>query len=143
VTRREVALDALIGAVGGELSNGEFTTIIDVKDPKLVAALLLHLSLDLLDGVRDSILGRQQDDPHVAGCVVGQQQEVVATSWSRWRHGPREVIVDELQLLLRTVMSLLREGAPALLRRDAGVANLLGVLDHRHAAHHGVLAELV
>jgi hypothetical protein len=31
----------------------------------------------------------------------------------------------------------------ALLRRDAGVANLLGVLDHQHVAHHGVLAKLV
>jgi hypothetical protein len=38
---------------------------------------------------------------------------------------------------------LLREGAPTLLRRDAGVAELLDVLDHRHAAHHGLLAELV
>jgi hypothetical protein len=51
--------------------------------------------------------------------------------------------MDELQLLLRAVLSLLREGAPALLRRDAGVANLLGVLDHWHAVHHGVLAKLV
>jgi hypothetical protein len=55
----EVALDALIGAVGSELSNGELATIVGVKDPKLVATLLLHLSLDLLDGVRSSILERQ------------------------------------------------------------------------------------
>jgi hypothetical protein len=46
--RGEVALDALIGAIGSELSNGEFATIVGVKDLKLVAALLLHLSLDLL-----------------------------------------------------------------------------------------------
>jgi hypothetical protein len=30
-----VALDALIGAVGGELSNGEFATIVDATDPIL------------------------------------------------------------------------------------------------------------
>jgi hypothetical protein len=51
--------------------------------------------------------------------------------------------MDELQLLLRAVLGLLRKGAPALLRRDTGVADLLIVLDHRHATHHGLLAELV
>jgi hypothetical protein len=51
--------------------------------------------------------------------------------------------VGELQLLLCAVLSLLQEGVPTLLHHDAGVANLLGVLDHRHAAHHEVLAELV
>jgi hypothetical protein len=70
VRHEEVALDALIGAVGGKLSNGEFATVVSVKDPKLVATLLLRLSLDLLDGVCGSILGRQQDGPHVAGRVV-------------------------------------------------------------------------
>jgi hypothetical protein len=80
VRRGEVALDALIGAVGGELSNGEFAIVVGAKDPKLVVSLLLCLSLDLLDGLRGSILGQQQDVPHVARRIVDQQQEVAPTS---------------------------------------------------------------
>jgi hypothetical protein len=56
--RGEVALDALVVTVDGKLSNGEFATVVGVKDLKLVAALLLCLSLNLPDGVRSSILGR-------------------------------------------------------------------------------------
>jgi hypothetical protein len=41
------------------------------------------------------------------------------------------------------VLSLLREGAAVLLFHDIGVADLLRVLDHRHAMHHGFLAKLV
>jgi hypothetical protein len=70
--RGEVALDALVVTVDGKLSNGEFATVVGVKDLKLVAALLLCLSLNLPDGVRSSILGRQQDSPHVVGHVVDQ-----------------------------------------------------------------------
>jgi hypothetical protein len=51
--------------------------------------------------------------------------------------------VDELELLLRAVLGFSREGASPLLRDDAGVVELLDVLDHRQRAHHGLLAELV
>ena len=50
--------------------------------------------------------------------------------------------MDELELLLRTVQSLVRKGVP-LLRNDASVTKLLAVLDHRQPAHQGLLAEVV
>jgi hypothetical protein len=51
--------------------------------------------------------------------------------------------VNKLELLLHAVHGLAREGAPALLRHDASVAELLNMVDHRYPAHHGLLTELV
>ena len=51
--------------------------------------------------------------------------------------------MNKLELLLRAVQGLTWEGAPPLLRGDAGVAELLDVVDHRHPACHSPLAQLV
>jgi hypothetical protein len=50
-----VTLNALVGAVGSELSDGELAAVVGAQHPKLVAALLLRRSLDLLDGIHGSI----------------------------------------------------------------------------------------
>jgi hypothetical protein len=51
--------------------------------------------------------------------------------------------MNKLELLLHAIHGLAREGAPALLCHDAGVAELLDMVDHRYPAHHGLLTELV
>jgi len=51
--------------------------------------------------------------------------------------------MDQLQWILSVVLRLLRERLPTLFGDDAGVADLLCVLDDGEAARHGVLAELV
>jgi len=51
--------------------------------------------------------------------------------------------VHQFQLLLRAVLGLGGEGRTPLLGEDARLAEVAGVLDHRHPTHHVVLAELV
>jgi len=51
--------------------------------------------------------------------------------------------VHELQLLLGAEARLAGEGEPPLLGEDAGVVELLHVLDSRHALHHLLVAELL
>jgi len=51
--------------------------------------------------------------------------------------------MHELQLLLGAEARLAGEGEPSLLGEDAGVAELLHVLDSRHALHHLLVAELL
>ena len=50
--------------------------------------------------------------------------------------------MDKLQGLLGTVQRLLREATATLLGDNAGVADLLHMLDDGQTAHHGVLIEL-
>ena len=51
--------------------------------------------------------------------------------------------MHELQLLLGAEARLAGEGEPPLLGEDAGVAELLHVLDSQHALHHLLIAELL
>jgi hypothetical protein len=59
------------------------------------------------------------------------------------RHESAKIAVNKLELLLCTVQGLTWEGAPPLLRGDAGVTERLDVVDHRHPVCHGLLAQLV
>ena len=60
----EVALDTFTSVVVYELSEGELPTIVGMQHLQHVAALLLCLRLDLLDGIDISILGGQKGNPH-------------------------------------------------------------------------------
>jgi hypothetical protein len=93
-----------------------------------------------LDGVRSSCLGVEEDRPHVVGDVV-DEDEVAPASSSRC-DGVAEVAVHKLQLLLGAEARLVREREASLLRQHARVAELLHVVDVRHAPHHLLGTEL-
>jgi hypothetical protein len=94
-----------------------------------------------LDGVRSRRLGIEQDRPHVAGHVIDEEQEEAPASRCGRCHRAAEVAVHELQLLLGAETHLVGEREPPLLGEDAGVAELLHVLDSRHALHHLLVFE--
>jgi hypothetical protein len=99
--------------------------------------------LQQLDGVRRRCLGVEQDGPHVAGHVIDEQQDEGPASRCSGCHGAAKVAVHELELLLGTEARLARKGEPPLLGEDAGVTELLHVLDSRHALRHLLVAELL
>jgi len=99
--------------------------------------------LSSASALSSSVLGGQEGDPHVVRSVINHQEEVPAPASSRWCHRAAQVGMDQLQWVLSAVLRWLREQQSALLGDDAGVADLLCVLDDGEAARHGVLAELV
>ena len=94
-----------------------------------------------LDGVRSRRLGVEEDRPHVAGHVVDEEQEEAPASRCGWCHGAAEVTVHELQLLLGAEACLAGKGEPPLLSEDAGVTELLHMVDARYAPCHLLVAE--
>jgi hypothetical protein len=66
----------------------------------------------------------------------------VPTSWCRQRDGAAEVVVDELELLLCAVRSMLRKKSSLVLGLHVGVTQLLDVIDLQHLAHHLLTPEL-
>ena len=143
VRRTEVASNTFVDAVVRELGDGELPAVVGVQNLQRVAALLLCFRLEQLHGVNNSVLGGQEGDSHVARGVINHQEEVPAPARGRWRHRVAQVGMDQLQWILSVVLRLLRERSPALLGDDAGVADLLRVLDDGEATRHGMLAELV
>jgi hypothetical protein len=138
-----VALDPLVGAVRRELSRCELAVVVRVQHLKLAAALLLRGSLVVLDGIRSCPLGVEKDNPHVAGCVVDEEEEVASSSKCSRCHGAAKVAVHKLQLLLGAEACLAGKGHPSLPGVDTGVAELLHVVVARHALHHLLVAELL
>jgi hypothetical protein len=136
-----VALDALVSAVCRELSHRELAAVVRAQHTEL-AATLLRSGLMTLDGVRSSCLGVKEDRPHVAGDVVDEGEEVVPASRSSRCDGAAQVAVHKLQLLLGAEAHLLREREASLLRQHARVAELLHMVDVRHAPHHLLGTEL-
>jgi hypothetical protein len=98
--------------------------------------------LKALDDAHNGCLDIEQDNPHVAGHVVDKEEEVASASRCSRCHGATEITVYELQLLLGMEARPTREGEPPQLGEDAGVAELLHVIDVRHAPHHLLAAEL-
>jgi hypothetical protein len=105
-----VALDALVGAVRRELSCHEIAAVVRVEHTKLAATLLLRSGLMMLDDVRSSCLGVEEDHPHVAGDVIDKEEEVAPASTSSQCDGAGEVTAHKLQLLLGVEARLMREG---------------------------------
>jgi hypothetical protein len=136
VRRGVVALNTLIRVVRREFSRREFTAIVGVQHTQLVAALRLCSGLPALDGICSLSLAAKNHNPHVAGEVVDEPQEVASSSGCSRCHWATQVPVHELEPLLDSKAWLLGKGEPPLLRQHADVAELLHVVKARQASYH-------
>jgi hypothetical protein len=108
----------------------------DAQHRQLAAALSLRSSLRAPDGVRSLSLATKDHNPHAAGEVINEQQEVASSSRCSRCHRATQVPVHELEPLLGSEARLLRKGEPSLLRQHADVAELLHVVKARQASYH-------
>jgi hypothetical protein len=143
VRRRVVALNTLIRTTRCEFSHREFTAIVGAQHAQLAAALHLCSGLYTPDGVRSLSLTVKDHNPHVAGDVVDEQQEVASSSRCSRCHRATEVPVHELEPLLGSEARLLGKGEPPLLRQYTDVAELLHVVKARQASYHPLGTELL
>jgi hypothetical protein len=114
----------------------EFTAVVGAQHAQLVAALRLRIGLCAPDGVRNLSLAAKDHNPHVAGEVVDEQQEVASSFRCSQCHRATQVPVHELEPLLGSEARLLGKGEPPLLRQHTDVAELLHVVKARQASYH-------
>jgi hypothetical protein len=111
-------------------------TVVGAQHAQLAAALRLRSGLHVPDGVRSLSLATKDHNPHVAGEVVDEQQEVASSSKCSRCHRATQVPVHELEPLLGSEARLLGKGEPPLLRQHTDVAELLHVVKARQASYH-------
>ena len=99
----------LFHAVRSKLHRSEFATAISSQHAELLAALGLRACLELLDRRRRFILACQELQPHVETAIVHEQEEVPPTIVCSRRDRPVEVVVDELESVLRAILGCLWE----------------------------------
>jgi hypothetical protein len=121
VRRGVVALNTLIRAVRREFSRHEFAAVVGAQHAQLAAALRLRSGLRAFDGIRSLSLAAKNHNPHVAGVVVDEQQEVASSSGCSRCHRVTQIPVYELELLLGSEARLLGKGEPPLLHQRADV----------------------
>jgi hypothetical protein len=88
------------------------------------------------DGVRSLSLAAKDHNPHVAGEVVDEQQEVASSSRCSRCHRAIQVPVHELEPLLGSEARLLGKWEPSLLHQHTDVAELLYMVKTRQASYH-------
>jgi hypothetical protein len=125
-----VALNTLIRAVQHEFSRREF-------------AAILRSGLRAPDGVRSLSLTAKDHNPHVAGEVVDEQQEVALSSRCSRCHWATQVPMHELEPLLGLEAQLLWKGEPPLLHQHTYVAELLHVVKAQQTSYHPLGTELL
>jgi hypothetical protein len=131
-----VALNTLIRVVRRKFSCHEFAANVGAQHGQLAAALHLRSGLRTSDGVYSLSLAAKDHNPHVAGEVVDEQQEVASSSRCSRCHRATQVPVHELEPFLGSKARLLGKGDPPLLRQHTDVAELLHVVKARHASYH-------
>jgi hypothetical protein len=75
-----VALNTFIRAVRREFSRREFIAIVGAQHVQLAAALCLRSGLCAPDGIHSLSLAAKDHNPHIAGEVIDEQQEVASSS---------------------------------------------------------------
>jgi hypothetical protein len=131
-----VALNIVIRAVRREFSRREFAAIVGAQYTQLAATLRLCSSLRAPDGVRSLSLAAKYHNPHVAGEVVDEQQEIASSSRCSRCHWATQVPVHELDPLLGSKARFLGKGESSLLRQHADIAEMLHVVKARQASYH-------
>jgi hypothetical protein len=76
-----LTMQVLSRTIVRELCRGELTSAVIVKCLQLEAGLTLYPRLDVLDGSRYTILGRNHGYPHVPAEIIHKQQKVLVTPW--------------------------------------------------------------
>ncbi|ONM63098.1 ubiquitin-specific protease 7 [Zea mays] len=133
--------NTFIGAVCGELRDGEFPAIVGAQDLQLAPTFHLCCRLDFLDCFCRCVLGWQQHSPHKTGGIIDEQQDVAVAHRCCWRDWAAQITVHQFELILGTICCCGRKRAPPLLRGDTSVTYLLHMIDHRHPTCHLLLAE--
>jgi hypothetical protein len=95
--------------------------VVDAQHAQLAAALRLRNGLRVPDGVRSLSLTAKDHNPHVAGEVINEQQEVASSYRCSRCHRATQVPVHELEPLLVSEARLLGKGKPSLLRQHTDV----------------------
>jgi hypothetical protein len=103
---------------------------------QLAAALRLCSGLRAPDGVRNLSLTAKDHNPHIAGEVVDEQQEVVSSFRCSRCHQATQAPVHELEPLLGSEARLLWKGEPPLLHQHTDVAELLHVVKARQTSYY-------
>jgi hypothetical protein len=103
---------------------------------QLAAALHLRSGLRAPDGICSLSLAAKNHNPHVAGEVIDEQQEVASSSGCGRCHRATQVPVHELEPLLGSEARLLGKGEPPLLRQHADIAEQLHMVKARQASYH-------
>jgi hypothetical protein len=93
------------------------------------------------DGVCSLSLTTKYHNPHVAGEVIDEQQEVVSSSRCSRCHRATQVPVHVLETLLGSKAQLLGKGESPLLHQHTDVAELLHVVKARPASYHSLGTE--
>jgi hypothetical protein len=88
------------------------------------------------DGVHSLFLTAKDHNPHVAGEVIDEQQEVAPSSRCSRCHRATQVPVHELKPLLGSEARLLEKGEPPLLHQQTDVTELLHVVKARQVSYH-------
>jgi hypothetical protein len=114
----------------------EFAAIVIVQHAQLAATLRLCSALRAPDGVRSLSLAAKDHNPHVAGEVINEHQEIALSSRCSRCHQATQVPVYELEPLLGTKAQLLGKGEPPLLHQHADVAELLHAVKSRQVSYH-------
>jgi hypothetical protein len=123
-----VALNTLIHAVRCEFSRHEFVVIVSAQHAQLAATLRLRSGLRAPDGIQNLSLAAKDHNPHVAGEVVDEQQEVASSSRCSRCHRATQVPVHELEPLLGSKARLLCQ--------HTDVAELFYVVKAQQASYH-------
>jgi hypothetical protein len=110
--------------------------VVGAQHTQLAVALRLRSGLRAPNGVRSLSLAAKDHNPHVAGEVIDEQQEVASSSRYSRCHRATQVPVPELEPLLGSEARLLGKGEPPLLCQHADVAELLHVVKARQASYH-------
>jgi hypothetical protein len=136
IRRGVVTLNTLIRAVRRKFSRREFTVFVGAQHAQLAAALCLRSDLRTPDGVRSLSLAAKDHNPHVAGEVVDEQQEVASPSRCSRCHWAAQVPVHELEPLLSSEARLLGKRESHLLHQRTDIAELFYVVKARQASYH-------
>jgi hypothetical protein len=121
-------LNTLIRAVRREFSRREFATVVGAQHAQLAAALRLCSGLCAPDGIHSLSLAAKYHNPHVAGEVINEQQEVASSSRCSRCHWATQVPVHKLEPLLGSEAQLLGKGESPLLRQHTDIVELLHVV---------------
>lgn len=137
----QLPLNVVLGAMSPEVDGVELLPTISAESLELAAGLHFNGCLEVLDGRRCLIFAREQDKPHKPAHVVNQEKEVLVTGRRCGRDWTADVVVDEVDGVLGSMVRLLREGSPPLLAGELGIAHLFDWLDRWESAYHVVVGE--
>lgn len=91
--------------------------------------------LKTADGRRCLVFAGKKRYRHETAVVVDEEEEVAVATWSWWSDGATEVAVQQNEWFGPAVLGALRDRGSPMLARQAGLTDLLHLLEEWHAAH--------